>query len=81
MKSQQLREALGLSRIEWAHALNVNERTVSRWEDGGVDPGGTSAAVMKGIASALEEGVDPQRASRLIGLGISALVYYRLTTR
>lgn len=76
--STELREKLGLSRGDWARALNVNERTVMRWEDEHTDPGGLALEVMRGIGNALEEGADPLRVGRLVSLGIGALIYYRL---
>ena len=81
MKARDIREQLALSRQEWARALNVNERTVVRWEDEGVDPGGTAMAIMMGIENAIADGVDPRRAGRLISLGIGSMIYYRLAER
>lgn len=75
--SASLRARIGLSRAEWARALNVNERTVARWEDG-QEPGGVAAEVMRGISSALDEGADPKRVGRLVSLGVGGLLYYRL---
>lgn len=77
--SKGVRTKLGLTRSEWARALNVNERTVMRWEDEHVDPGGLALEVMRGIHNALEEGADPVRTGRQVSLGIGALIYYRLT--
>lgn len=78
MKSMELRNRIGLSRAEWARALNVNERTVARWEEDGVDPGGLAAEVMRGIHNALEDGADPQRVGRKISLGIGAMIFTEL---
>lgn len=78
MKSSDLRERIGLSRAEWARALNVNERTVARWEEDGVDPGGLAAEVMRGISSALEEGAEPIRVGRMVGLGVGSLLFHEL---
>lgn len=79
MTSREVRETLGLTRIEWARALNVNERTISRWEDLGVDPGGLVTVVIKGIDRALAEGADPAKVSRIVGMGIGPLVYTHLS--
>jgi len=78
MLSRDLRERIGLSRAEWARALNVNERTVVRWEDEGVDPGGPATAIMKGIDNAIAEGGDPLRIGRRVSLGIGSLLYQEL---
>ena len=79
--SAAIRQKLGLSRSDWARALRVNERTVARWEDGNVDPGGLALEVMRGIASALEEGVDAKRASRMVSLGIGSLLFSGLMSQ
>lgn len=73
-----IRERLGLTRSELARALGVHERTVTRWEDGGIEPNGLVAEVMRGIDNALEEGADPHRVARLVGLGIGSLLCYSL---
>jgi DNA-binding XRE family transcriptional regulator len=78
VKSKELRERLGLSRSEWARALNVNDRTIQRWEDDGVDPGGLANEVMRGIHNAIEEGVDPKRVGRLISLGVGSVLFTEL---
>ena len=78
MKSQALRERLGLSRAEWARALNVNERTVARWEEDGADPGGIASEVMRGIDNALAEGADAVRVGRRVSLGIGSLLFQEL---
>lgn len=78
MKSSEIRERIGLSRTEWARALGVGERTVMRWENEGVDPGGLARDVMQGIENALYEGVDPQRVGRQLRLGIGALIFHEL---
>jgi DNA-binding XRE family transcriptional regulator len=79
MKSATLRERLGLTRAEWARALNVNERTVVRWEEDETDPGGLASEVMRGIQIAIDQGVDAKEAGRLISLGIGSLLFYGLT--
>lgn len=78
MKPRAIRERIGLSRSEWARALNVNERTVARWEDEGADPGGLATEVMRGVSSALEEGCDPKQIGRLLSLGIASVLFYEL---
>ncbi len=79
MKSTTLRERLGLSRAEWARALNVNERTVARWEDEATDPGGLASEVMKGIQFAIDQGSNAREVGRLVSLGIGSLLFYGLT--
>jgi|GEM_PF-6673711 len=81
IKSATLRERLKLTRSEWARALNVHERTVARWEEDGCDPGGLVAEVMRGVDNALEEGADPVRVARLVGLGIGSLLCYSLLSQ
>lgn len=81
LSSASLRKKLGLSRADWARALNVNERTVMRWENDGDDPSGLAATVLRAISNALAEGADPAHVGRLVSMGIGALIYYGLTTR
>ena len=76
-----LRESLGLSPAEWAKALSVNDRTIERWENGSTEPTTLAADVLRGIEQAINEGVDPKRAGRLIALGIGALICYALIAR
>ena len=76
-----LRARIGLSRAEWAHALGVNERTVMRWENDGAEPSGLAAVVITAITNAIEEGANPARVGRLVGMGIGALIYYGLTNK
>ncbi len=71
-----VRETLGLSRAEWARALNVNVATVRRWEDAGADPGGLAVAVLRGITAALDDGADPTRVARVVSMGISSVLCY-----
>ena len=63
-----------MSRAEFARALNVNERTVERWESGAV-PGGLAAEVIKGIQHALAEDDNHARIARRIAFGIGSLLY------
>jgi DNA-binding transcriptional regulator YiaG len=72
--SATIRTQLGLSRSAWARLLNVHVRTVVRWEDLDVDPGGLANEVMQGIANALEDGADAKRVSRLVARGIGVLL-------
>ncbi len=81
MKSANLRQHLGLTREDWARALNVNPITVKRWEDEDVDPGGLASEVMLGIGNALDEGANGKRVGRLVSLGIGSLLYYSLTSK
>jgi len=76
---QALREKLGLSRSTWARSLGVNERTVTRWEDGDSEPSGLAAEVIRGLTSALDAGVSPELAGRKVSLGIGALLCGGLT--
>ena len=75
MKSAALRERLGFNRTEWAAALGVNNRTVERWESGAHDPTGLAAEVMRGIANALAGGAELEHVKRLVGMGVSTLLY------
>lgn len=82
MNSAELRERIGMSRTDWARALNVSERTVVRWEDQGVDPGGTASEVMNGIVAALDEGANPTKVGKIVKLGgIRSLLCYGLTKK
>lgn len=81
MNSATLRERLGLTRAEWARALNVHERTVARWEEYGTDPGGLASEVMRGIHIAIDHGVDAKEVGRLVSLGIGSLLFYGLTNQ
>lgn len=81
MTPSALRKRLKLSRSDWARALGVNQITVKRWEDGGVDPGGLASEVMRGIGSALEDGADPGRVGRLISLGVGSVIYYGMMNK
>lgn len=78
MKSVELRDRLKFTRAEWARALNVNERTVVRWEDENKDPGGVAAEVMRAIHEALEDGADPVKARRALLTGIGSMVFAEL---
>ena len=78
VRSKDIRERLGITRSDWAKALGVNEKTVSRWEEEHVEPGGLAHEVMRGIASALEEGANAERVGRLVELGIGSLLFYGL---
>jgi len=79
MNSAALRERLGLTRAEWARALNVHERTVARWEEDDTDPGGLAGEVMRGVAFAIDHGLDAKEVGRLVSLGIGSLLFYALT--
>ncbi len=81
MKSAALRERLGLSRSEWARALNVGVITVKRWEDEGTDPGGLATEVMRGILTALEDGAEPVHVGRIVSMGIGSLLCYGIIER
>jgi len=70
-----IRELLGLSRSDWARALNVSVATVRRWEDDGQDPGGVTIAVLRGISEALDDGADPTRVGRALNMGVGTLLY------
>lgn len=79
MKASTLRAKLGLTRAIWARALGVNDRTVNRWEDDNTEPQGLAAEVIRGISLALDDGADPKRVGRLIGMGVGALLHDALT--
>jgi hypothetical protein len=77
-KSESIRTRIGLTRQEWARALNVNDRTVARWEEEEADPGGLASDVIRGIERALDDGADPKRTGNLVLFGIGTLVFYEL---
>lgn len=78
----ELRELLGLSRADWARALNVQEKTVERWEDSRTSPGGLAEEIMRGLLTALDEGVDPRKIGSLVNLGgIRSLICYAIVKR
>ena len=79
MKPEALRKSLGLTRGQLARALGVNERTVSRWEDGTADPLGLAAEVIAGITDAVNNGADPQRVGVALTNGIRRIVCRELT--
>lgn len=79
MKPEVLRTKLGLSRGQFARALGVNERTVTRWEDGAVEPLGLAAEVIAGITDAINDGADPLRVGVALTNGIRRLVCRELT--
>lgn len=78
----ELRELLGLSRADWARALNVQEVTVKRWEDSDTSPGGLAEEIMCGLSTAIDEGMDPRKVGSLVNLGgIRSLICYALAKR
>ncbi len=77
MTLREIRERLGMSRSELARALNVNERTVARWEEG-TDPGGLAKEVIDAIQEALDDGLDPRQARRVLGTGIGTMIHLEL---
>lgn len=79
MKPGALRKSLGLTRAQLARALGVNERTVTRWEDGSAEPLGLAAEVIAGITDAINDGADPQRVGISLTNGIRRLVCSALT--
>jgi len=82
MTSRELREKVGLSRADWARALNVQEVTVKRWEDQGIEPGGSAEEIMRGIEAALADGISPARVGSLVSLGgIRSLICYAIVKR
>lgn len=78
VKPTALRKILCLSRAQLARALGVNERTVTRWEDGSAEPLGLAAEVIAGITDAINEGVDPHRVGISLTNGIRRLVCHEL---
>ena len=82
MSAHELRTTLGLSPREFARALNVNERTVQRWDDEEVEPSGAAAEILTGIRMALEDdGADVKRIKRRVSLGIATIVHRELRRR
>lgn len=80
-RSRQLRTKLELAEGDWARALNVDKKTVTRWEDGSTEPVGLAAEVMLGIEQAIEHGANPVQIGALVSLGIGALICYELLAR
>jgi len=79
VKPAVLRNSLGLTRGQFARALGVNERTVTRWEDGSAEPLGLAAEVIAGITDAVNDGADPLRVGITLTNGIRRLVCRELT--
>lgn len=75
-----LRNRLELDAHEWARILGVSDRTVERWEDG-TPPSGLASEVLRGIARALEVGVDPRDIRNRINLGLGAFIALSLSPR
>ncbi len=75
-----IRARMDLSIADWARALNVSEMTIKRWSKG-TDPVGLHAEVLRGISMALDEGADPDRTSKMLSLGVGALLYQGLLRR
>jgi transcriptional regulator with XRE-family HTH domain len=78
VKPAALRKILCLSRAQLARALGVNERTVTRWEEGSAEPLGLAAEVIAGITDAINAGVDPHRVGISLTNGIRRLVCHEL---
>jgi hypothetical protein len=79
VKPGPLRRRLGFSCSEWSRILGVHERTVRRWEDEDVDPGGVADAVMRGIGNALDDGAELASVKRqLVDGGVSLLICHSL---
>lgn len=82
MNPATLRERLGITRAQLAHALGIHERTVMRWETETSTPTGLAAEVLYGIARAIDSGADAAAIGKLIAdQGISALLCHGLTDR
>jgi DNA-binding XRE family transcriptional regulator len=67
MQSEQvkkIRAELGMTTSEFARFLEVNQRTVQKWEQGESNPTGPAAALMTGILHQLEQ--DKRRKSSVI---------------
>jgi DNA-binding XRE family transcriptional regulator len=71
---RRLREHLDFEVREWARLLNVNVKTVERWETGAVEPAGLATEVFRGLASALDQGGSPAEIHNRITLGLASFV-------
>lgn len=71
---KRLREHLGFSQHDWARVLNVDLKTVRRWEDEANEPRGMAAEVFRGLACALDAGVRPADIHNRLNLGLGALI-------
>jgi len=79
-----LREALGMSQLELARALNVVPSTLDRWEKDGPHSLGLEvlASLHRAVFEPEDEGAD--RSARLgriateLRLGLGAVIYFRL---
>ena len=79
MNPGALRDQLGLTRAQLARALGVHERTIIRWEAGESMPSGLAAEVLHGISFAIENGANAANTGRLLGMGLSSLLFHGLT--
>ena len=48
-----LREMFGLNKSSFARLLNIDVRTLTRWESGAASPSSTAASVMVGLSTGL----------------------------
>ena len=78
MNVAKLRETLGLSVNQLASALNVNTRTIARWEEGSATPTGLADSVLQAISMAINEGADARRIGQRLSLGVGGVIYYGL---
>lgn len=75
-----LRDALGITLPELARILGVAPLTVRRWEHG-TPPSGLASEVLRGIAHAIELGVDPSQILTHLNTGVGAFVARALTRK
>lgn len=79
---RDIRDALSMTKPQFARALGVEVRTVYRWEADEASPSGATAEALAGLAMALEDnGADPRRIRSRISLGLAHMVYRGLTRR
>ena len=81
LDTKTIRLSLSMTQRQFAKALNVNERTVQRWEDGDANPSGAVAEVLEGIRMAIEESrgkAGRRRVKNRVMLGIANTVYREL---
>jgi hypothetical protein len=74
-EAQQLKVDLGLSRIEFAKLLDLNERTVRRWEDDGTEDG-FATVLREKLANPEAKPIIVALAKSAVEKGHSGLTYF-----
>lgn len=79
---QQLRQALGLSQVDFARLFDVHFMTVSKWERGLITPSPYQFALMNQFAqtaAAKREQAAKEVKNLLVGAGVVAALVWLLT--